>query len=113
MRGRTVRHQSGTMNRTEERYAAHLELLKRNKKIAEYWFEMFKVKLADKTWYLPDFLVQLPDGELEWHEVKGFMESDAAVKLKVASSLYWQFPVKVVKEIKGGWSTKDVLREGL
>jgi len=104
----------GTMNRTEERYAAHLDLLKKNGKIAKWWFGEHKVRLANKTWYQPDFLIKDPEGYWEWHEVKGgYWEDDAAVKTKVTSDLYWDIPVKVVREIKGGWSTKDVLREGL
>jgi hypothetical protein len=101
------------MNRTEERYAAHLALLQQTGRIARWWFGAFKVRLADKTWYTPDFLVKDPEGFWEWHETKGWMEDDAAVKLKVTSDLYWDVPVKVVREVRDGWTLKDVLREGL
>ena len=108
--GAKVRH---GMNRTEERYADHLALLKAAGRIANYWYESLKFRLADRTWYAPDFLVMLPDGSLELHEVKGYMEEDAAVKLKVVSELYWAFPLRLVREAKGGtWNVTDV-SEGL
>jgi hypothetical protein len=31
----------------------------------------------------------LADGTIEFHECKGFMEDDAAVKLKVAADQHW------------------------
>lgn len=119
MRGRypTPRGRTGTkprhgMNRTEERYAAHLARQVAAGQLAGFWFESVKVRLADRTWYAPDFLVQLPDGWLELHEVKGFMEGDAAVKLKVVCEIYWAFPLRLVREVRGAWQVTDVA-EGL
>ena len=66
--------------------------------IAWWGYECWKFRLADKTWYSPDFVVMLADGRFELHELKGWMEGDAAVKLKVTSDLYWMFPVIVVRE---------------
>lgn len=40
----------------------------------------------------------LSDGRIEIQELKGWMEGDAAVKLKVTSEVYWMFPVIVVRE---------------
>lgn len=86
-RGRT-RHTPGTMNKTEAAYAAKLEERKTAGEILGYWFESQKLKLADKTWYTPDFMVQSKDGGMEFHEVKGFWEDDARVKFKVAASMF-------------------------
>jgi hypothetical protein len=47
-----------------------------------------KFRLADNTFYTPDFMVVMADGLLEAHEVKGFWEDDARVKIKVAASLF-------------------------
>lgn len=60
-------------------------------------------RLADKTFYTPDFVVLAPDGVLEMHEVKGFWEEDARVKIKVAAA---QFPFRFVAitRDKGNWS---------
>ncbi len=88
----------GTMNKTEARYAEHLEKLKWAKEILWYRFEGWKLRLADNTFYSPDFVVMTRDGELQAHEVKGFWEDDARVKIKVAASIH---PIKfiAVKEL--------------
>lgn len=87
-RGRGVRRVPGQMNGMERDYAVLLEARKHAGEIAEYHFEAIKLKLADKCYYSPDFLVMLANGELELHEVKGFMEDDAAVKIKTAAAMY-------------------------
>ncbi|MCZ4064110.1 DUF1064 domain-containing protein [Oxalobacter aliiformigenes] len=98
------RMKAGQMNKTEAEYAEHLEILKRTGEIAWYRFEGMKFRLADNTFYTPDFAVMRPDGELEMHEVKGFWRDDARVKIKVAADIY---PVEFVA-VK-----KKTRREGL
>lgn len=95
-------HKSGEMNKTEAAYAAFLDSLKKDCLIADYRFEAVKLRLADKTFYTPDFMVLMPDLSFEMHEVKGFWEDDARVKIKVAAA---QFPFKfvAVKKMKNGW----------
>lgn len=73
------------MNKTEAAYDEHLRILKYAGKILYYEFEAIKFRLADNTFYTPDFLVQQADGTLEVHEVKGHWEDDARVKIKVAA----------------------------
>jgi hypothetical protein len=82
----------GVMNKTEARYAAHLEGLKQSGWIIDYSFESVKLRLAKKTFYAPDFFVVFHD-HFEVHEVKGFWRDDARVKIKVAARLfpYWKF----------------------
>ena len=66
------RMKKGELNRTESSYAQYLEGEKQGGRVADYWFESLKLKVADGTcWYTPDFMVLLPDGRLELHEVKG------------------------------------------
>jgi hypothetical protein len=98
------------MNKTEAAYDAHLDLRQRVGEIQWRRFEGWKFKLADLTWYTPDFAVMLADGSLEAHEVKGFWEDDARVKIKVAAEMY---PVRfvavkaVAKKHGGGWKEED------
>jgi hypothetical protein len=74
------------MNRTEAEYAGMLDLRMRAGDIVWWRFEAIKIRLADNTFYTPDFLVLLSDMRLECHEVKGaFVMDDAKVKLKVAA----------------------------
>jgi hypothetical protein len=105
-KGRTARRKPGTMNKTESRYADVLCARLLAGEIIAYWYERWTFKLADDTRYTPDFMVQLPDGTIEAHEVKGFMETHARVKIKVLPEM---FPVRCVvvreraKKNGGGW----------
>ena len=72
---------------TERRYAAVLETHKRAGDIDEWYYEPMKLRLAEKCFYSPDFLIRRADN-LEIHEVKGFIREDSIVKLKVAARLY-------------------------
>lgn len=104
-RGRAV---SKGMNKLEERYSNHLELLRKSGTIIEFLFQPVKLKLAGKTFYTPDFFVILPD-VVEVHETKGFMRDDAAVKIKVAAKMFWFWKFKLVKEGgKNEWLISDV-----
>ena len=101
----------GAMNKTEAAYAAHLEQLKATGLVAWFKFEGVKLRLADNTFYSPDFAVMLADGQMEMHEVKGFMTDDANVKIKVAADMYpFRFLLVRAKAKKdgGGWLIKEV-----
>lgn len=90
------------MNKTEAEYAAMLEARLRAGELAYYAFEPIKVRLADATFYTPDFMVLLPSGELELHEVKGaFVMDDARLKFKLVAE---HFPARLVwaQKLKGG-----------
>jgi hypothetical protein len=94
------------MNKTEMAYAAVLEGLKRAGQVQWYRFEGLKLRLADKTFYTPDFAVMRHDGVMECHEVKGWMMEDANVKIKVAAESYpFRFFVvrKQPNKQGGGW----------
>lgn len=67
-----------------------------------YRFEPVKLRLADKTFYEPDFLVMRKSGALEVHEVKGFWMEDARVKIKVAAAQY-PFEFIAIQRVKGQW----------
>lgn len=108
---RGVRRVPGQMNGTERAYSEVLEGMKRAGEIEWWAFDAIKLRLAENTFYTPDFFVMRSDGELEVHEVKGtsngkpFVEDDAAVKIKVAAAL---FPMnfKMVWKVKGVWNAK-------
>jgi hypothetical protein len=100
------RPRPGVMNGLETKYAEHLKSLKRENHILEYWFEGIKFKLADKTYYTPDFLILRPDMVLEVHEVKGFWLDDARVKIKVAAEKF-PFQFKGIKLSNRGWEIEE------
>lgn len=97
------------MNKTEAEYGGYLELLKNAKEIAWYRYEGMTIKLAHDTRYTPDFCVVTKDGNLEFHEVKGFWRDDAKVKIKVAAEMY-PFRFFVIKKSKTGWVVEEVVR---
>jgi hypothetical protein len=96
----------GAMNKTEAAYDAYLKLLQRAGEILWHEFEGVKLRLADKTFYTCDFAVLPASGLLEMHEVKGFWQDDARVKIKVAAAKY---PFKFVAVTKkgSGWEREE------
>ena len=106
-------HIPGVMNKTEAEYALTLAAKKAAGEIQNYWFECFKIKLADKTYYTPDFMVMANDDVWEAHEVKGFWEDDARVKVKVFAETY---PIRVrcftkrAKKNGGGWEEETMTK---
>jgi hypothetical protein len=100
---RPYKRVKGKMTKLERDYAALLELRVRAGEIEWYVFESVTLKLAPDTRYTPDFVVMTADGSLEVHEVKGFMEEAAFVRVKLAASLY-PFRFWVVKRPKAGAS---------
>lgn len=100
----------GSMNKTETAYSTHLNLLQAAGEILWHRFEGLKLRLADNTFYTPDFAVMAADGVIECHEVKGFWEDDARVKIKVAAD---QYPFRFIairaeaKKRGGGWAREE------
>jgi len=97
----------GSMNKTEQAYAVYLQQLMLAGEILHFEFEPLKLRLADKTFYTPDFLVVRPDGLMELHEVKGYWEDDARVKIKVAAATFWMFSFFGVQKAGAGWKVES------
>ena len=104
------RLKTGTLNKTEQAYEALLKDWQQSGIVAWYKFEGVKLRLADNTFYTPDFAVMLANGQMEMHEVKGFWQDDARAKIKIAADMY---PFRFVavrpkpKKDGGGWATED------
>ena len=97
----------GKMNKSESAYADHLEALKKAGNLHSYQFEAIKFRLADNTFYSPDFLVISANMFVEIHEFKGFWQDDARVKIKVAAALYPFFRFVAVTKNKSGYHYED------
>lgn len=111
------------MNATERDYAAMLVSQRLAGAVVDFRYEALSLRLADpanasddpdgrKTAvrYNPDFLVICED-RIELHEVKGHMEDDALVKLKVAATLYPWFVFRVVYRKAGRWIINEITPE--
>lgn len=103
------RLKAGERNKTEQAYENFLTALQHAGSVLWFKFEGIKLRLADNTFYTPDFAVMLANGQMELHEVKGaraIFADDAKVKVKVAAELY-PFPFvvafPVLKSRGGGW----------
>lgn len=98
------------MNSLELAYSQHLEAKRLRGEIQQWSWESVKLKLADQTWYCPDFRVITADGTEEFHETKGFMREDANVKLKVAAELH-PYRFRLVRQLPkrdgGGWELTE------
>lgn len=108
-RGRSEPKVMRRMNKGEAAYAGVLDQRIAAGHVTAWWFEFITLRLADDTHYRPDFLVMLPDGTLEIHEVKGrkgdtfYATEDSWPKIKIAAEVA-PFPVRVVwPDRAGGW----------
>jgi len=100
----------GQMNQTEKAYAALLEQERLFGNVAWFKFEGIKLRLADNTFYTPDFAVMLADGSMQLHEVKGRWMDDARAKIKIAADLYpFEFIAvrKQAKKAGGGFAIEE------
>jgi hypothetical protein len=108
------------MNRNEQAYNGYLAVRQATGEVVRFWYEPFKLRLADSTTYTPDFLVMMADGSLECHEVKGFkrkpsgkpgywVEEDANCKTKIAAEMFPFIFKYVFRDGKTGvWHEHDI-----
>jgi hypothetical protein len=104
------RLKKGEMNKTEAEWEAELRLQQLAGEIIWYKWNCLKLRLADNTFYVTDFLVLQLDGLLRVDEVKGFWTDDARVKIKVAADMYPFIFTAVSKRAKkdgGGWKIEE------
>lgn len=107
------RLRDGQMNKTETRYAAHLDSEKHAGRVAWYMFEGIKLKLAPNTGITIDFAVMLADGRLQMHDVKGsraIYTDDARAKTKIAAAMFpfAFFIAYPSKTSSTGWDIEEV-----
>lgn len=93
----------GRMNKTETAFFNMLKLRLKLGEISGIFYEPFKLRLADNTFYIPDFVVVELDRTLTIYEVKGYWTDKARVKTKVAASLYWIFRFVAAKKDGRKW----------
>lgn len=101
------RHVQGRMNRLEASFQA--EFLQGK----PHGFEQIKLRLADKTYYTPDFWSLDGDDVLVFDETKGFWEEDARVKIKTAAEQYPQFRFRAWRRVNGTWQRETFGPEDL
>lgn len=102
-------HNRSSMNKTEARYAADLEMRKRIGEIQDYRWQPLRLKLGLNCTYDPDFLVLMADGTVEFHEIKGgYITDDAMVKVKVAANLFPWFVFRLFQYTRKGCKVREL-----
>ncbi len=99
---------TGRMNKTEAAYEQLLFARRHLGEVLFYRFEAHKLRLADNTFYTPDFTVIVADGSTEYHEVKGYWTDKARAKTKVAASQHPYRFIAIKRAGRHGWSFEDL-----
>lgn len=98
-----IRHDLGGLyfrSKMEANYARYLNWLIENKQILKWEyepdeFEFVKIKRGNRT-YKPDFKVWLSKDKFEYHEVKGWMDSDSKIKLSRMQKFYPEIKIVLI-----------------
>lgn len=86
----------------EANYALYLDWLIKQKQILNWEYEAStfffdKIKLGTRS-YRPDFQVFNNDGSIEYHEVKGYMDSKSKTKLKRMKKYFPNVKVVLIEQ---------------
>lgn len=95
------------MNKLEAAWAAELAQQQARGEIQFWRYSPCGLRLADKTFYHPDFLVVEADGTVRFDETKGFMRDDANVKIKVAAAQF-PFVFRLIKRKGKEWAISTI-----
>jgi hypothetical protein len=103
----------GYRSKWEALYAVDLDYQKSAGDIIEWMYESITFKLTEATivegkrkraiTYTPDFVCWLPDGRIRCVEVKGFQNTQAINRFKLAKDKFRQFEFLMVSRNKGSW----------
>lgn len=88
----------------EANYALYLDFLMTHGEIGDWQYEperfiFEEIKFGCRS-YLPDFKVLNPNGSIEFHEVKGYMDGRSKTKLKRMAKYYPGVDLKVISGIE-------------
>ncbi len=82
-------------SKLEYRWSVWLQLQKEQGLISDWWYEDEESLLVLETkyfknrkLYLPDFVVEMPDGNYEYYETKGYFPPKDYTKIKLAAEQY-------------------------
>lgn len=102
-----------SLNKTEGRYWDRLVLAQHRGAVSDFKAHTFTFILGPDCRYTPDYFVVLPDGVIEFHEVKGpFIRDgdDGMVKLRTATRLLPWFRFVLAQEQKDKtWSLTEMV----
>ncbi|TWT35329.1 hypothetical protein KOR34_02190 [Posidoniimonas corsicana] len=102
------------MNATEKRFEQNvLWTLKAAGEVKSWRYEAVKFRLANNTFYTPDFMVNRADGLVEFVDVKGSggWEQHTRIKIKVCAEQYPEFVFAGYTEARGSRNRGEFNRE--
>lgn len=110
-KGKTEKPQNEKINKTERRYAAHLERLRQAGEILWYRNHAFGVYFEDGTRYTCDFVTMDKEGGISLIDCKAYRKNQkrvhiteaSMIRLKRTASEYWMFTIKATWEEGGVW----------
>lgn len=94
------------MNKLEANYGAYLDVLKHSGEVLWWRFQPLKLRLADGSYFTPDFGVLTRSSMFELHETKGFWREAARVRIKIAAELF-PFRFIAIKRDGGNWVREE------
>lgn len=86
----------------EAQYHARLTAMQEAGEIACFWWKGMRFAIGGGQYYKPEAVVQLPNGELEVHEVKGYRREAGMIRFRTAASIY-PFVFKLIGKKKSEW----------
>lgn len=93
------------MNKLEQEFYEAL----RNSEMLCVNVQSISFVLGNGVKYTPDFCAWNKDGTMRCFEVKGFMRDDAAVKLKVAATMFPMIKWNLVWKVGPNWREQGIL----
>jgi len=88
----------------EARYAQYLTLRQACGELIRWWYEPATFRIPGGHWYTPDFVLELPDGSLEWHETKGYLWKHDALKIDAFREIWRGLLYYLVTRTGDGWN---------
>jgi hypothetical protein len=76
--------------------------------LKDWKYEALKFRLADGSWFTPDFAVVLLNGAHEIHELKGWMREAARVRFLVARELFPSYRWRMIEKKAGAWTERPL-----
>jgi hypothetical protein len=106
-----ARRAPGAATKPERLYAARLERLAAEGAVAGWMWKPIRFRLAERTFYEPDFMVVLADLEVAFDEVKGArgweLDDESRTKWKVAAEAHPMFRFRGAVLAKAGWEIEE------
>lgn len=97
-------------SKLEGQYASELEARRHAGMLNRWWYEPLTIHLPGKQTHKPDFLVLTNEGQLEFHQTKGWHKNmrDGLGKLKTAAAVTpWAAFLLVTRE-RGRWTERKL-----